>query len=392
MGNLGKKSNTKTTTTATATGTGISRLLTNLQTLPKRKSLLVIETGFPTSLIDLFIKSTFSKEGHQKTKTKTKTRTETESGNSNKRKKRTPKSGPAIPPTSIRTDPPVAPAVVPPGMEAVADRRDSCEQSGGGIEFGGLADAVSGSNNNSVAFAVLKVFLAAVLALRTEKLTIGITMSAFLLLFLEYFGKRLSRFQPRIPPDLISESVASSSSSSPSCASADEIVTVGDSVVSGVEIHQVRQGSDVPNVSRRGGKLRSNIMKRLIPKKLHGGSKKGKGEEAEKCREVEVKPALPSSPPCGCEETIDQSKNADEPLQENAEDGGEVAAAAVKRLQRGKRGSGYLLSVLVLIVISGLLWGRILAFLLAIGWCLLLKFVDLFFKPPTSHFPPPLEA
>lgn len=57
-------------------------------------------------------------------------------------------------------------------------------------EIGG--GCVGGSGKNSVFLAVFKVFVVVVLALSTKGLVVGVTMIAFLLLFLELVGKRVA--------------------------------------------------------------------------------------------------------------------------------------------------------------------------------------------------------
>lgn len=162
-------------------------------------SSLVVETGFPTSLIDLFFKN------REKLKKP-----------SNKKRRNRPISysddvyDPAIvgSPVSYPSPPPPPPpsvvgspmpqrhsSILPPPPSCVDDIcvAGSSGRDGGGAveeEHGGEEESGGGRDNvNGVLIGVLKVFVVVVLALSTKRLTVGITISAVLLLFLEYVGK-----------------------------------------------------------------------------------------------------------------------------------------------------------------------------------------------------------
>lgn len=158
-------------------------------------SSLVVETGFPTSLIDLFFKN------REKLKKPSKKK---------RRNRPIPPSDDVGSPISCPSPPPPPPpppsavgsplpqrhsSILPPPPSCVDDICVAAGSSGGdgggavveersgGEESGGRDDA------NGVLIGVLKVFVVVVLALSTKRLTVGITISAVLLLFLEYVGK-----------------------------------------------------------------------------------------------------------------------------------------------------------------------------------------------------------
>ncbi|KAI3455918.1 hypothetical protein Pfo_012581 [Paulownia fortunei] len=162
--------------------TRISRLVNDhLHNSQKRRdgSSLVVETGFPTSLVDLFIKN------REKLKKPSK-------------KKPTPMITPLIAelPTPVHSplrcpSPLRSPSLLPLPSRGVNEILvvGSCD----GGTFVGVDErecgAERGVDANRVLLVVLKMFLVVVLALGTRRLTIGITISAFLLFFLEYVGK-----------------------------------------------------------------------------------------------------------------------------------------------------------------------------------------------------------
>lgn len=146
--------------------TRISQFVTDHLNSPKRGGSLVVETGFPTSLIDLFVKNKdrlkkSSKKKHPKTKIKTK--------------------------TNHDLDPPL-PQILP-LPEDLADEIGEKNE----ILMGGGEKVVETQDGNRVLLAVLKVFLVVVLALGTKRFVVGITLSAFLLFFLEHVGKYVYR-------------------------------------------------------------------------------------------------------------------------------------------------------------------------------------------------------
>ncbi|XP_059668066.1 uncharacterized protein LOC132313354 [Cornus florida] len=155
--------------------TRISQLVAGHLKSPKRGGSLVVETGFPTSLIDLFVKN------RDRLKKKKKTRYDASDPIQNQPS--TPfESFPASPRSSVSGDEfknakqsPFRDLNIPSALGV----GDEIEGGGGGE----VADA------NGVFMAVLKISLVVVLALGTKRFAVGITMSAFLLIFLEFAGK-----------------------------------------------------------------------------------------------------------------------------------------------------------------------------------------------------------
>ncbi|PSS04921.1 Xin actin-binding repeat-containing protein [Actinidia chinensis var. chinensis] len=213
--------------------TRISKLVADHLQPPKHGGSLVVETGFPTSLVDLFVKN----RGCLKKP----------NSNSKNKKKRlepipdlipTPSTSPSIldskselglPSVCVlasergseiveieekkkRLDP--VPDLIPtpspsssaldlnselglPSVCVSASERGSksveIEERGVVGEGEGCRCAVVEANANGVLVAILKMFLVVVLAMGTKKFVVGITISAFVLLLIDYAGKHLCR-------------------------------------------------------------------------------------------------------------------------------------------------------------------------------------------------------
>lgn len=172
-------------------------------------SSLVVETGFPTSLVDLFMKN------REKLKKPSKKRRQNQippitplddgnnpilAGSAASFPSPSPSRSPSIAGSHVHSplrcpSPLRSPLLLPLPSEGVNE-----------IVFGGSSDvgAVVGLDEgeqggervvdaNTVLFVVLKMFFVVVLALGTKRLTAGITLSAFLLFLLEYAGKHVCR-------------------------------------------------------------------------------------------------------------------------------------------------------------------------------------------------------
>ncbi|KAG6794242.1 hypothetical protein NC652_004640 [Populus alba x Populus x berolinensis] len=170
-----------------------SRLVADLQS-PKRGNSLVVETGFPTSLIDLFHKN------RERLKKPTA-----------KKKKRRQQQLQEVEEELVISDPiPLSSSRdlvdVPEPIQNLenAESFDDCELVS---QLLPVVEGVDDVDNVTVTdkkcwdekekrllFVVLKMFLVLVLGLSTKGLVVGITMSAFVLIFLEYVGKHVLCF------------------------------------------------------------------------------------------------------------------------------------------------------------------------------------------------------
>ncbi|KAI4297124.1 hypothetical protein L6164_037028 [Bauhinia variegata] len=161
----------------------ISQIVADLQS-PKHGGSLVVETGFPTSLIDLFVKN---KGRFRKPKNKKRVQV----GISNPVTEAP--AAPAPPPTpeasslgdgTVRVEGPILKRRV--GEDADVDHGVSVSVQD--CDLGRESDC--GSDSNTVLAAVLKIFVVVVFSL-CMKLTASVTLSAFVLLFIEFVGKRV---------------------------------------------------------------------------------------------------------------------------------------------------------------------------------------------------------
>ncbi|CAA7054583.1 unnamed protein product [Microthlaspi erraticum] len=178
----------------------ISRFVSDLQQSPKHGGSLVVETGFPTSLIDLFVKNRdrLKKNSSKRSNSKSQAQTPDHSHSHSNRPRRRVSSPPPPLPLQRRSS---LPAKLDPASVTEDLPTRKIEES----FVGGLAsenrhdgdDADGGNGDNSggggcvLMVVVFKVFVVAVLALSTKKLAVGITLSAFALIFLEFAVARV---------------------------------------------------------------------------------------------------------------------------------------------------------------------------------------------------------
>ena len=174
----------------------ISQIVADLQS-PKRGGSLVVETGFPTSLVDLFVK-------HRDRLRKPSARRK-----SKDKRSKNEFSDSIVQPSSQSHPPEIDCSDAGGGcvqrenleMEdlKVLDEPRECRDRGCELLRNRTETCVVGGDaagRNGVVLFVLKMFVVAVvvLALSAKKLVVGTTLSAFLLLLLEFVGKRSVRF------------------------------------------------------------------------------------------------------------------------------------------------------------------------------------------------------
>ncbi|GMH27707.1 hypothetical protein Nepgr_029550 [Nepenthes gracilis] len=162
----------------------ICRLVAELKSPPKRGGSLVVETGFPTSLVDLFVKN---RDRLKKP--------------SEKKRPKSPVDSPPIPsqsPTRLPSPPPTLLPSLSKQDESMCPIVSEMEEIGpqeADLSFAMKTDRkqeIKGMlDSNDGALFVLKVALVVILALCTKKLVLGMSMAAFLLILAEYFGGRV---------------------------------------------------------------------------------------------------------------------------------------------------------------------------------------------------------
>lgn len=182
--------------------TRISQLVNDhLHVSQKRRdgSSLVVATGFPTSLIDLFMKNREKLKKPSKKKRRSQPIAPSDDFY-DRVNEGSPASCPSPPPPppppslvgspSPQTHSPVSPPPSSCGNENFALGSSGATSSVGGVEEEERGGCERGRDVNGVLMGVWKMFAVVVLALATKRLTVVITISAVLLLFLECVGKR----------------------------------------------------------------------------------------------------------------------------------------------------------------------------------------------------------
>ncbi|CAA0832279.1 ethylene-responsive nuclear protein / ethylene-regulated nuclear protein (ERT2 [Striga hermonthica] len=147
-------------------------------------SSLVVETGFPTSLVDLFIKN--REKLKKPSKRKKPPRDPPIAGSDASSRSVSPEIPPEIgfPPPRV---PPNSPQPLPRPREVAIE--NLMTRSNSNVFNGRERVAEYSLDVNKVLLLVVKMFFVVILALGTKRLAIGITISAFLLFFLEYACK-----------------------------------------------------------------------------------------------------------------------------------------------------------------------------------------------------------
>lgn len=334
----------------------ISQFVADLQS-PKRGGSLVVETGFPTSLIDLFVKNRnrFKK---------------------NRSKKYPPPNIPDPPPPSPATPPsPHVPTVLTPKIEQNDDRVTEC---GHGFAVNGVI--------------LVKILMVLALVASVKRITVGITVSAFALLLLEYAGKRVvlcsvveSWFQKVVKRERAGEFGNELTQLSSQCLSIDEIeivemidVGVCGDVAPELLLEDCCSSKPCPIEDEifeskirgsRSGRFRSKMVKKLVPKKFRGCKKEKKGKqhnEGESGSEVSS--------------VVEEDKLPIIEIEQEEQEFGVKLSNTVevdcginneKRVEKiGNLGSSM---VLVMIALVGLLVGRFPALIFLMTWCCSVK-------------------
>ncbi|CAN8325433.1 unnamed protein product [Cochlearia groenlandica] len=407
----------------------ISRLVSDLQQSPKRGGSLVVETGFPTSLIDLFVKN----RNRLKKPPSSKKRSKDNDDKSQARLTAAPdNSHPPLQRLVSSPSPPSKPLrrgkSLPQKLDLAsvtekltASKSEVSFSNRGGLtsevrndgeekdgEIGGRCGGGGGGGGCFFMVVAIKVFAVAVLALSTKKLAVGITLSAFALLFLELAVARVFTLLNLCPNaaqirlnylivkligkkqrEKIEESTTQERGNTVSFEIIEESMeeTQAEEKISNfedtsklvkakpLEEETVRDVVSTKEKSK-SSKLKSKIVKKIVPKKLRSYKKKKKmtkikteeeyvveeeeghvTEVASLFSESEIS-EISSNPPLleSCCEEIQEEEEEEEDYD-------------------GSKGDITKVIVLIVIVLAGLLSGKVLAFVLTFSSCLILKVV-----------------
>lgn len=415
-------------------GTRISRIVADLQSPPKRGGSLVVETGFPTSLIDLFVK------------------------NRDRLKKKSSKIN-----KSSKTHIQIQPTYPPPPPPSVSDSSTVS----GSPSFGGdddptplneikevVNDRDEGTESlcadrrdrpRAVYAVVLKLFVVVlVLAMSTKTLAVGITMSAFLLIFADYAWKRSVRFLGPfgtartlfefliqrisqivwIENDLlVLKSVTTCEGLvaeeeiqivEPNCETNEE-QRVGEIVSMGPELELLsrdkrwgcldneKKAKDLEeeiyggqvlvrgDQLSRSAKVKAKIIRKLLPKKLRNSKKDKKSKEMKegesssevssifgddifgKLEEQDNRQERESEHRSSMMSLLSEEKCEEQVLADGNPSLNELSLTKRDGREREGRNWGYL--SLFVIVLAGLAGGRVVALAVTISWCFMLKLI-----------------
>ncbi|KAL0737975.1 hypothetical protein Bca4012_014185 [Brassica carinata] len=371
----------------------ISRFVSNIQRSPKRGGSLVVETGFPTSLIDLFVKNRDRLKKSSSKRNNNNNKAQTQTVPTRLRVPPTPPPHslfPKLDPASVTED--LAASKIEESSVGVENREDGDENDDGGDRGGGGCCVLM--------VVAIKVLLVAVLALSTKKLAVGITLSAFSLLFLELAVARLFRLLNLCPDAQVrlhtligkligrkrKEKLEESSSTqervnkvsfdiieeSRDCI--EETSTLMDKAKPVAEEREVQTIRDMvfTKEKSKSAKLKSKIVKRIVPKKLRSYKKKRKMKIKEKEQAVDVVEEE--------EESLTEvfSLYSEDIIESKVSEGDEIGFLdSCEEIEEEEEPKGDLTKAIVLIVIAmaGLLSGKVLAIGLTLSSCLILRLV-----------------
>ncbi|KAH0870920.1 hypothetical protein HID58_077942 [Brassica napus] len=360
----------------------ISRFVSGLQQSPKRGGSLVVETGFPTSLIDLFVKNRDRLNKSSSKRKKNKAQTQTFPNHSHP----TGRSVLSPPPLPQKLDPPSVTEDLTAASKIEesplgAENRDDGDNNGDGDHRGGGGCVMT--------VVVIKVFMVAVLALSTKKLAAGITLSAFALLFLErvftllnlcpdaqvrlgtLIGKLIGR--KRI------EKLEESSSTQVSFEIIESVEESRDCVEA--EEREVQTIRDVvfTKEKSKSAKLRSKIVKKILPKKLRSYKKNRKMKLEEKERAVEVveeEESLIEVSSLYSEDRVESKVSEGDEIGSNPPLL-EICEEIEEEEEESKGDLTKAIVMMIVIALAGLLSGKVVAIGLTLSSCLILRLVCL---------------
>ncbi|CAH8355209.1 unnamed protein product [Eruca vesicaria subsp. sativa] len=357
----------------------ISKFVSDLQQSPKHGGSLVVETGFPTSLIDLFVK------------------------NRDRLKKSSSKRNNKAP---TQTRPRVLSPHLPQKLDLASVTEDLAESNKIDESLVGITseNKHDGDNNNNecgnggdrgggccvLMVVVVKVFLVAVLALSTKKLAVGITISAFALLFLELAVARVftpdtrvwfhSLFGKLIGKKKREEKVEESSTSSMQEGKDNKVSFEIVETFQGSRdcVEEVQVSPEERDVVLTKEKSKSAKLKSKIVKKLRSYKKKKKKL---KMKEKEVEVELVQDDDESMTEV--SSLYSEDRIESRDETGSNPALLeSCEEEESGSKGDLTKVIVLLVIALAGLLSGKVISIVLTLSWCLTLRLV--FCKSQTS--------
>ncbi|KAJ0954850.1 hypothetical protein HanRHA438_Chr00c07g0846891 [Helianthus annuus] len=350
-----------------------SQLVADHLQSPKRGGSLVVETGFPTSLIDLYVRN----RGRFRKKQRDDDSPSPSSPSSHTSSLMVDSNNMC---SSLSLYPLVDSNII---SSAGLDHRGTDEIIEEDVVVGGSMvvseTEITSCTKTEVEMAKLNPV--------NEEFTIGITMSAFLLLLLELVGKLLLRRWSKLSFHEIENIKSSKENRSRGVCS--QVLEIEEEVESKQEVRSEKELDEarsevlmeIKHKSSRRAAMKSK-MKKLVPKKLRKssmGTKSYRVFEEETVKSAQDHKTLVFSSECSDSkgETLRILKQNQDKIVEI--EGRSLSPALSSEIDcNGKelgrelhQNSGFL--VLCLIVLVGLIGGRALAVALALSWCLIVK-------------------
>ncbi|CAH8345886.1 unnamed protein product [Eruca vesicaria subsp. sativa] len=398
----------------------ISKFVTDLQQSPKHGGSLVVETGFPTSLIHLFFKNRdrLKKSSSKRNKTPTPspspfpTQTAPPTTFLPTRQRAFSSLPPPIP---LKRDPPSVTEDLPASKIEETAVRDggSTSQNRNDNDGNGDSDIHGGGGGGCCVLMVvaIKVFVVAVLALSTKKLALGITISAFALLFLEFALPRVLTLlnlcpnaQVRLdsyirklignkkPKEKLEESSSTQERTITNNVSFEIIETFQEprecveetqAPEPPAEKQEEREVLTIRDVTFRkekskSAKLKSKIVKKIVPKKLRSYKKKKKMKEKEDAEGgVEIEIFEEGEGESTTEGSSLYSEDVTESEVSERYEIGSNPPLLESCGEEREESKGDLTKAMVMIVIAlgGLVGGKVVAIVLTVSSCLFLRLV-----------------
>jgi hypothetical protein len=259
-------------------------------------------------------------------------------------------------------------------------------------------------NPNWIGVAVMKMFLIVILGLGTQRFAVWITLSAFLLFFLDYVGKQFSRFFNKhssdlkkigkiglekksvisVSPLLIENSELSLSTAdilqqpesnlSPTIESSRSVIDSEDNFC---ETSEISEPFDAKLRNRRKSKMAKvgSKMKKLVPKNLRKSKKKHPESESLTHNSIEVDQCENQTQEQEQHQELGQCEVESEEVAVISDvfSGDSKATKVAEQESETKRVGNLRYWFICLIVLTGLVGGKILALGLTLIWCLILK-------------------
>ncbi|CAN7031879.1 hypothetical protein BRARA_H01047 [Brassica rapa] len=344
----------------------ISRLVSDLQQSPKHGGSLFVETGFPTSLIHLFVKN---RDRLKKSSSKRNNKAQTQTAHTTRPRVLSPPLPQKLEPAPVTED-------------LTASKIDESLVNGSGLtsENRHDGDTNHGVGNGGYRGGGCCVLMVVVLALSTKKVAVGITISAFALLFLELAVARVfTLIYPCPHAKLIrkengEEKVEESPSSIQERKNKKASFEISESFQDSKDCIEEIQ---FPAPEERKEKSKSSKLKsKIVPNKLRSYMKKKK--EKQEAERVEVEIVQDDDESVTEVSSFYSEDRIESQISERDETGSnppKLLESCEEEEESGSKGDLTKGIALIIISLAGLFSGKVLAIALTLSWCLILRFV-----------------